>query len=189
MKAATCYTAKSFFKNCSQEQQIASSSYERTQTLVKFLINTCLRSEFSAQICRNRKTFPFTRIDVQSLYNKAQVSSEDPTKLAIHSILLPEDDLLSNCGQIFRKTVSFDEIVHFIDEAGIIAYEDVACGITLYPETPTKVREINREGSYISRSCKKPSALPITFGKSILLMSSITLISFWTRTIYGTWFQ
>ena len=36
---------------------------------------------------------------------------------------------------------------------------------------------------------KKPSAFPVTIGITVLLMSSITLISFWTRTIYGAWFQ
>ena len=49
-------------------------------------------------------------------YNKTQVSTYDPTELAIHSILRPEDDLISNCGQKFRKTVSLDDIVHFIVE-------------------------------------------------------------------------
>ena len=78
-------------------------------------------------------------------YNKTQVSPYDPTKLAIHSILRPEDDLISNCGQNFRKTVSFDDIVQFIDEEDIVTYEDFDCGITFYPETPTKIREISRE--------------------------------------------
>ena len=77
-------------------------------------------------------------------YNKNQVSPYDPTKLAIHSILRPEDDLISNCGQIFKETVSFDNIVHFIDEEDIVTYEDFDCGITFYPETPTKIRQINR---------------------------------------------
>ena len=36
---------------------------------------------------------------------------------------------------------------------------------------------------------EKPSAFPVTIGITVLLMSSITLISFWTRSIYGTWFQ
>ena len=53
IKAATFYSEKSLFKNCSQQQQLASSSSEHTQPLVKFLINTCLRSDFSAQLCRN----------------------------------------------------------------------------------------------------------------------------------------
>ena len=78
-------------------------------------------------------------------YNKTQVSPYDPRKLAIHSILRPEDDLMSNFGQNFRKAVSFDDIEHFIDEEDIISYEEFDCGITFYPETPTKIREINRE--------------------------------------------
>ena len=49
-------------------------------------------------------------------YNKTHLSPYDPTKLAIHSILRPEDDLMSNCGRNFKETVSFDDIVHFIVE-------------------------------------------------------------------------
>ena len=36
---------------------------------------------------------------------------------------------------------------------------------------------------------KNPSAFPVTIGITVSLMSTITLISFRTRTIYGTWFQ
>ena len=78
-------------------------------------------------------------------YNKSQVSPHDPTKLAIHSILRPEDDLISNCGHTFKKTVSFDEIVHFIDEEDIVSYNDFDSGMTFFPETPTKISQINPE--------------------------------------------
>ena len=37
---------------------------------------------------------------------------------------------------------------------------DFDCGITFFPETPTKDRQINRERNYICRSCKKPQYLP-----------------------------
>ena len=63
-------------------------------------------------------------------YDITRVSPHDPTKLAIHSILRPEDDLISNCGQIVKKTVSFDDIVHFFDEETIVSYVDFDCGIT-----------------------------------------------------------
>ena len=76
-------------------------------------------------------------------YNKTQVSPYDPTKLAILLILRPEDDLISNCGQNFKNTDSFDDIVHFIDEKNIVTYEYFDCGITFYPETPTKNNQIN----------------------------------------------
>ena len=36
---------------------------------------------------------------------------------------------------------------------------------------------------------KNPSAFQVTINITGLLMSSITLICFWTRTVYGTWFQ
>ena len=85
--------------------------------------------------------------------------SHDPTKLAIHSLLRPEDDLISNCGQIFKKTVSFNDIVHFIDEENIVTYVDFDCAVTFYPETPTKIRQIKREQKYISRSCQKSKCI------------------------------
>ena len=93
-------------------------------------------------------------------YNKSELSPYDPTKLAIHSILRPEDDLISNYGPNVKKTVSFDDVVHFIDEENIVTYVDFDCGITFFPETPTKMRQINREQNYISRSCEKPQYIP-----------------------------
>ena len=93
-------------------------------------------------------------------YNKTQVFPYDPTKLPIHSILHPEDDPISNCGQNFEKTVSFDDIVHFIDEEKIVTYEKFDCGITFCHETPTKFKQINREQNYNSRSCGKPKCIP-----------------------------
>ena len=36
---------------------------------------------------------------------------------------------------------------------------------------------------------ENPSVFPVTINITVLLMRSKTLISFWTRTIYGTWFQ
>ena len=35
-----------------------------------------------------------------------------------------------------------------------MTYVDFHCGATLYPETPTKIRQISRERNYISRSCE-----------------------------------
>ena len=56
--------------------------------------------------------------------------------------------------------VSFDKNVHFIDEEDIVTYEDFDCGFTFNPESPTKIRQINREQNYISRSCEKPQCIP-----------------------------
>ena len=93
-------------------------------------------------------------------YNKSGLSLYDPTKLAIHSLLRPEDDLSSNCGPNVKKLVSFDDVVHFIDKENIVTYVEFDCGITFLPETSTKIRQINREGNYISRSCEKPQCIP-----------------------------
>ncbi len=75
-------------------------------------------------------------------YNKSVLYPYDPTKLAIHSFLRPEDDLISNCDPNLKKTVSFHDVVHFIDEENMVTYVDFDCGITFFSETPTKIREI-----------------------------------------------
>ena len=92
-------------------------------------------------------------------YNKTQVSTYDSTKLAIHSILRPEDNVISNCGPKLKKTVSFDDVVHFIDEENMVTHVDFDCVITFFPENPTKFRQINREQTYNSRSCEKPQCI------------------------------
>ena len=93
-------------------------------------------------------------------YNKSVLSPFDPPKLAIHSILRPEDDRLSNCGPNLKNTVSLDDVIHFIDEENMVTYVDFDCGITFLPEKATKIRQINRERNNISRSCKKPQCIP-----------------------------
>ena len=93
-------------------------------------------------------------------YNKSVLSPYDPTRLAIHSFLRPEDDLISNCGSNIKNTVSFDDVLHFIDEENLVINVDFHCGITFFSETPTKIRQINRERNYFSRSCEKPQCIP-----------------------------
>ena len=113
-------------------------------------------------------------------YNKYGFSPYDPIKLAIHSILRPEDDLISNCGPNVKKTTSFDDVVHFIDEENMVTCVDFDCGLTFFPETPTKIRQINRTENRITFSdpVKNPNAIPATINRPVLLMSSIALIPF-----------
>ena len=91
---------------------------------------------------------------------KTQVSPYDPAKFGIFSFLCPEDEHISNCGQTFEKTVSFDDILHLLDEENIVTYVDFDCGINFCPETPTKINHINRKQIYVSRSTEKPYCIP-----------------------------
>ena len=93
-------------------------------------------------------------------YNKPVLSTYDPTKLEILSILRPEDDLISNCGPKIKKTVSFDDVVHFDDEKKIVTYVVFDCDVTFFTWTPTKNRQINRERNYHLRSCEKLQCIP-----------------------------
>ena len=121
-------------------------------------------------------------------YNKIQISPHDPTKIAIHSIFRPEDDLISNCGQQFKKTVSFDDIVHFIEEEDIVTYEDFDCGITFYTATPTKIRQNNRERNYISSSRENSKCIPSNDRHNCFIDEQHNFNIF-LNTIYGKWFQ
>ena len=93
-------------------------------------------------------------------YNKTQISTYDPKKLASNSLLRPKDDPKYKRGQNFKKTVSFDDIVYLSDEENIVTYEEFDCGVTFYPNAPTIFRQINRERNYISRSCEEPKCIP-----------------------------
>ena len=122
-------------------------------------------------------------------YNKSVLSPYDPTKLAIHSILRPEDDLISNCGRNLKKTVSFDDVVDFIDEENIVTYVYFDCGITFFPETPTKIKQINRERNYISRPCEKPQCIPSNDEHTYVVDEQHSSNIFLNPYNYGTWFQ
>ena len=93
-------------------------------------------------------------------YSKSGLPPYDPTKLAIHSILRPKNYFISNFGPNLKKTVSFDDVAHLIDEENVVTYVDFDCGITFLPETPTKIRQINRKRNYMSSSCEKPQCIP-----------------------------
>ena len=65
-------------------------------------------------------------------YNKSVLSSYDPTKLAVYSFLRPENDLISNCAPNIKITVSFDDVVQFIDEEIMVTYVDFVYGNTFF---------------------------------------------------------
>ena len=89
----------------------------------------------------------------------------------------PEDDLISKCGPNVEKTVSFDDAVHFIDEENMVTYVDFDCGITLLPETPTKIRHATANRITFPDPVKNPNAIPAMINIPVLLMSSIPLIT------------
>ena len=95
-------------------------------------------------------------------YNKSVLSPYNPTKPAIHSVSRPENDFVSNCGPNDKKIVSFDDVVHLIDEDNMVTYVDFDCGIMFFPESSTNIRQFSREKYYISRSCEKSQCIHST---------------------------
>ena len=111
-------------------------------------------------------------------YDKSVLSPHDPTKLAIHSILSPEDDLISKCGPNMKKNVSFDDVVHFIDEENMVTYVDFDCGITFSLKILQSLDRSTENRITFPDPVKNPNAFPATINISVLLMSRIALISF-----------
>ena len=110
-------------------------------------------------------------------YTKTQLSPYNPTKLAKHSILRPEYNLISNCGQKFKKTVSFDDIEHFIDEENVVTYENFDCGISSNLKLLQKTDRSTENGITFPDPVKNPSSFPVTTNITVLLMGSINLIT------------
>ena len=152
---------------CENNSRGTSSRFMVTDCLGKLFMGSTWWSFSSISAYDQNSVLEFVEIEklfplqeAMCSYNKTQVSPYDPTKLTIHSNMRLEVDHMSNCGQNFKKTVSFDDIVHFINEDDIVISENFDCDKTFYPETPTKIRQINREGNYISRSCEKSKCVP-----------------------------
>ena len=87
------------------------------------------------------------------------------------------------------KSLCFDDVVHFIDKDDMVTYVDFDCGFTFFPETPTKIRQINRERNYISGSCDKPQCIPSNNQHTCSVDEQHISHTLLNRTNYGTWFQ
>ena len=95
-------------------------------------------------------------------YKGTQESTSHPTKLAFHSLMRPEFDLLSNYGHNFKKTDSFVDIVHFTDRANIVTYVAIwnFFAVSLSTLKILQSEQDNREKRKIFSLCKKPKCIP-----------------------------
>ena len=125
---------------------------------MKFLNITCLRSDFSTQLlsklnnfyfCKNRRITTINPYSLLMILQSLQFFLFCVRTMISNQIVVP----------IWKKTVSFDDVVHFIDE-NMVTYVGFDWGITFFPGTPTKVRQINKKRNSISRSCGKPQCTP-----------------------------
>ena len=158
IKAAFCFSEKPFFKHCSQQQQLASSSYQRTQQLGKLLIKTCFQSNFTAQLCRNWITSPFARSDVQLEWNSC-LSLRSQKACNSFSFKSRSWSYTKSSSEV-QKDCFFEIDVNFIYEENIVTYVDFDSSVTLYTETPREIKQFNRERNYHSGSCEKHECIP-----------------------------
>ena len=98
--------------------------------------------------------------EVMYNYNKTQGSPYEPTMLENHSILRPENDLISGCGHIFNKMVPCDDNVPLIDEKNIVTHVYFEGDISFYTESPIKNQKSNRQSKKIYICCRKLKCIP-----------------------------
>ena len=80
----------------------------------------------------------------------------------IFSLLCPEVKIEPNWAQVSKKTVSFDDTLHIIDDASFMNDVDFDCGITFYPGVPTEFRLMNGERNFNFSSCENHKCIPST---------------------------
>ena len=155
---------------------------------MNFLINTFLRWEFNAQTCRNWITFPFKRSDVQLQVNPSLFLCSYKACISIYFVsrrwsnIKLWSDFQKNC--FFRWHCAFSWWGGHRNPMKIL--------IVLLLSTLKLLQKSDRsteKGFTFPNPVENPSAFPVTIGITVLLMSSITLLSFWTHTIHGTWLQ
>ena len=155
---------------------------------MKFLNNTCQRSDFIAQplselnnfsLCRKRYTFtiyPYSRLMIlQSL----QFILFCVRKMILYQIMVRMSKrlfhLMTFYTSLTRRTWWLMQILIVVLRSSL--------------KLRQKSDRLTENGITFPDPVKNPNAFPATINILVLLMSSIALISFWTRTIYGTWFQ
>ena len=155
---------------------------------MKFLNNTCQRSDFIAQplsklnnfsLCRKRYTttiYPYSRLMIlQSL----QFILFCVRKMILYQIMVRMSKRLFHLMTFYtswtRRTWWLMQILIVVLRSSL--------------KLRQKSDRLTENGIIFPDPVKNPNAFPATINILVLLMSSIALISFWTRTIYGTWFQ
>ena len=122
-------------------------------------------------------------------YNKSVLSPYDPTKLAIHSILRPEDDLISNCGPNLKRLFLLMTLCTSLTRRKWWLMWILVVALRFSLKILQNLDWSTENRITFPDPVKNPNAFPATINISVLLMSCIALISLWTRTIFGTWFQ
>ena len=123
-------------------------------------------------------------------YIEAQDSLYDTTKLAIHSFLRTEFDFITNCDHNFKKTVTLDDILQFMDEENIVTDQDFDLVLLSSVKLLQESERSTEDGETFPDPVKNPISFQLTFIITVLLKRSTTLKPSSTRTIpNGIWLQ
>ena len=97
--------------------------------------------------------------------------------------------LYQSLARISKRTVSFEDIVLSLMSRASWPVKNLIVVLLSTLKLLQKTSKSTENGIIFPDPVKNPSAFPITINKTVLLMSSISLTSFRTSTMYGTWFQ
>ena len=76
-----------------------------------------------------------------------------------------------------------------LTKGNMVTFVDFDCGITFFPETPTKIKQIKREWNYLFRSCEKPQSIPSNDQHTCFVDEQHSSNIFLNPYNLRTWFQ
>ena len=123
-----------------------------------FFTNTCLRSVISLQVLSKMNNVSIMH-EFRVNYNATRDSPHDRKKLQSCSILHPEVDRKEICGCL-KTTISFDDMVHYIDAENILTFVDFECCIFFYSKASTRFKCIDRKWENNSGSFENLKCIP-----------------------------
>ena len=156
--------------------------------MLKFLTNTCLWSEFTAQhssklrdvtLCKKRcttKTKPKTLVRILKKFQFIL--------LCVGKLILFQNEVISSKRLFLSMTMCISLMRRRSWPLWIL--------IVLLPSTLKlgQTSDISTDNiKTIPEPVKNPGAFQLRINVTVLLMNSLPLTSFWTRTIYGTWIR
>ena len=159
-----------------------------TQPLVKFLINTCLRSDFHCSILSKLSDFSLCRKQCAARI-KPKSLLMIPQSLQFILFCVQKMIFYQFLGRIskrlFRSMTLCTSLMRRKSWPKKMLIGVLFSALKLLQKSDRSTEN----GITFPDPVKNQSAFPVTINITVFLMSSITVINFWTRTIYGIWLQ
>ena len=130
VKAETCYSKSSFFRQWSQQNPLDFSKDQHSQQQAEIFTYNCLRSEISTQVCSKLKTSSLTHKSMIQ-YDSTQDSLHYPSELKFILFWSQKSTSFLNVVKISSKRFTW------INYCTSLIDTDFDCDFTFFLESPT----------------------------------------------------